>query len=187
MLLDLRSLVEQADTNAGSAKYGVTIATGSGVVANPVAGIGAATYAVTVSTSEGTVTNPHGQFANVGITYSKPRPKRKPDPVFQLPIPEAPTYRIYGNGRASFDVSRAEGQGIVGKYIINGSAVASFALTDVQGQGKTYRRMVMGSAFSRTRVTRAEAHGAYDRSLWDQIEEEDQLLTDVLNVLSVIA
>lgn len=187
MLLNLRSLVEATAENTASATYQVTVATGSGTVANPVAGTGTATYGVTVSTATGTVTNPHAQFTNAGVTYSKPRPKRKPEPVFTLPVPEAPTYRIYGNARATFDVLRVEGQGIVGKYVISGQAAASFAVARAEGNGKAYRRRVTGSGFSRTSVTRAEAHGVYDRSLWDQIEEEDQLLTDVLNVLSLVA
>lgn len=189
MLLDLRSLVEQAQVNTASAKYAVTVTTATGTVANPVVGSVEATFGVTVATSDGTVTNPRAESPNVGITYSKPAPRkpRPPQPVFTLPIPEAPTYRIHGNVAVTYEVTRAEAQGIVGKYVIGGSAAASFAAATVRAEGTSFRRRVSGHAHAQVGVTRTYAHGVNDRSLWNQIEEEDQWLTDVLNVLSIAA
>jgi len=163
VLLDLRSLVEAAAANAGSATYSVTQTQGSG-----------------------TVTHPAIARGNAGVSYRfKPRP-RPEVPQWKMPVPEAPTYRIYGTNVVTFGPPRVQGTGSVTRPpIVNGMATVALLCTQAVGTGTVYRRTVTGAAIARTRVTRAGGTGeAYDPL---QIEEEDQWLHDVLQVLGVAA
>lgn len=174
-----------ANPVAGSATVtlAVTQVNADGVVANPVVNTGSATYGVTTTTGEGTVVNTVQPAANPGVYYRhRPKPRVK-QPEFKLPIPEAPTYRIYGTARTTFDGPlRVEGQGKVVRPQFGAKAVVSLASTETLGAARNKRRFI-GAANVSITVADAYADGIYDRSLRDQIEEEDLWLSNIVNVL----
>lgn len=159
MLLDLRSLFETA-ANSGSATYGVTVPDGNGTVVNPAV----------------------AKSANRGVVY-KPRPKEKP-PEWPWPQMPVPGQRVHGTGAVTISPGHVIAHGRV-KVEITALALASFKATQVLAQGTSFRRRMDGAAMAQMLVTTTQASGVYDRSLRNQIEDEDQLLADILQVLGV--
>lgn len=161
MLLDLRSLFEQQEANAGSASFGVTVATGVGAVVSSAV------------------------VHNGGVFYkSKPQPK----PI-ELPRPEAPRKRIIGDGETTVSVVAVQGQGVVvHPLVVTGAGAATLMPTQAQGQGTSYRRRMSGAGAAGFAGTGASGSAVYyDRQLWNQIKEEDEWLAKVMTALGVSA
>lgn len=183
MLLDLRSLEESAVANSGSARFGVTQAAGIGSV-HQSTGTGDATYGETTPTGDGTVVNPAVTAQGNGGVFYKPRPKPAP---FQLPVPQAPTQRVGGVGQATFEALRVHGEGTVERYVITAVGGARYSRVRASGGGAHTRRRVGGSGAVVLQMEQPSHEGIYDRSLWNQIEDEDKWLAEVISAFGVAA